>query len=42
MFLNDIKLKVKDLEYSKNYMVNESTSIYDSYKKMEKEIIKNR
>jgi len=37
MFLNDIKLKVKDLEYSKNYMVNESTSIYDSYKKMEKE-----
>ena len=37
MFLNDIKLKVKDLEYSKNYMVTESTSIYDSYKKMVKE-----
>ena len=37
MFLNDIKLKVKDLEYSKKYMVTESTSIYDSYKKMEKE-----
>lgn len=37
MFLNDIKLKVKDLEYSKNYMVTESTSIYDSYKRMVKE-----
>lgn len=39
MFLNDIKLKVKDLEYSKNYMVDENTSIYESYKKMEKEEI---
>ena len=37
MFLNDIKLKVKDLEYSKNYMVTENTSIYESYKRMEKE-----
>ena len=37
MFLNDIKLKVKDLAYSKNYMVSATTSIYDSYKKMEKE-----
>lgn len=37
MFLNDIKLKVKDLEYSKRYMVDENTSIYESYKKMEKE-----
>ena len=37
IFLNDIKLKVKDLDYSKNYMVLENTSIYDSYKKMEKE-----
>ena len=36
MFLNDIKLKVKDLEYSKNYMVTANTSIYDSYKKMER------
>ena len=39
MFLNDIKLKVKDLEYSKNYMVTENTSIYESYKRMEKEEI---
>lgn len=39
MFLNDIKLKVKDLEYSKNYMVPENTSIYESYKKMAKEEI---
>lgn len=37
MFLNDIKLKVKDLEYSKDYMVPETESIYESYKKMEKE-----
>ena len=37
MFLNDIKLKVKDLEYSKNYMVTENASIYESYKNMEKE-----
>ena len=37
MFLNDIKLKVKDLEYSKNYMVTENASIYESYKRMEKE-----
>lgn len=34
MFLNDIKLKVKDLDYSKGYMVSENTSIYDAYKKM--------
>ena len=39
MFLNDIKLKVKDLDYSKNYMVTRNTSIYESYKKMEKEEI---
>ena len=39
MFLNDIKLKVKDLSYSKNYMVEEKTSIYESYKQMEKEEI---
>lgn len=37
MFLNDIKLKVKDLDYSKNYMVPKNTSIYESYKRMEKE-----
>ncbi|MBQ2873284.1 MAG: putative manganese-dependent inorganic diphosphatase [Bacilli bacterium] len=37
MFLNDIKLKVKDLEYSKNYMVRENISIHESYQKMEKE-----
>ena len=37
MFLNDIKLKVKDLDYSKNYMINDNSSIYESYQKMEKE-----
>lgn len=37
MFLNDIRLKIKDLDYSKKYMVTAETSIYESYKKMEKE-----
>ena len=37
MFLNDIKLKVKDLDYSKNYMITDNSSIYESYQKMEKE-----
>lgn len=37
MFLNDIKLKVKDLDYSKGYMVPENTSIYEAYKKMIRE-----
>lgn len=37
IFLNDIKLKVKDLDYSKNYMVSSDTSIYEAYKKMGKE-----
>ena len=33
-FLNDVKLKVKDLNYSKGYMVTEDISIYDAYHKM--------
>ena len=37
MFLNDVKLKVKDLDYSKGYMVPEDYSIYDAYHKMVKE-----
>jgi len=37
MFLNDVKLKVKDLDYSKGYMATEDFSIYDAYKKMELE-----
>lgn len=37
MFINDIKLKVKDIEYSKNYMISEEKSIFAAYKKMEKE-----
>lgn len=37
MFLNDIKLKVKDLDYSKNYMISDNSSIYESFQKMEKE-----
>jgi len=39
IFLNDIKLKVKDIEYSKNYMIGEDASINDAYKKMEREDI---
>ena len=34
MFLNDVKLKVKDLDYSKGYMVTGDYSIYDAYKKI--------
>ena len=33
-FLNDVKLKVKDLDYSKGYMVPSDCSIYDAYQKM--------
>lgn len=38
-FLNDLKLKVKDLEYSKGYMAEEGISIYEAYKMMEQEEI---
>lgn len=34
MFLNDVKLKVKDLDYSKGYMAPADYSIYDAYLKM--------
>ena len=34
MFLNDVKLKVKDLDYSKGYMATTDISIYEAYKKM--------
>ncbi|MBR7042536.1 MAG: putative manganese-dependent inorganic diphosphatase [Bacilli bacterium] len=34
IFLNDVKLKVKDLDYSKGYMVPEDASIYEAYEKM--------
>lgn len=34
VFLNDVKLKVKDLDYSKGYMANEDISIHDAYQKM--------
>lgn len=37
MFLNDVKLKVKDLDYSKGYMATTDISIYEAYKKMEQE-----
>ena len=39
IFLNDVKLKVKDLDYSKGYMATEDISIYEAYKKMEDEKI---
>ena len=39
MFLNDVKLKVKDLDYSKGYMANTDISIYEAYREMEKEEI---
>ena len=34
MFLNDVKIKVKDLNYTKNYSVTEKDSIRDAYYKM--------
>lgn len=37
VFLNDVKLKVKDLTYSKGYMVTSDISIYEAYLRMEKE-----
>lgn len=36
VFLNDVKIKVKDLEYTKNYTIHEDESVYTSYYKMEK------
>lgn len=39
LFLNDVKLKVKDLDYSKGYMASTDISIYEAYKKMEQEKI---
>lgn len=36
IFLNDVKIKVKDLKYTKNYTINENESIYNAYYKMEK------
>ena len=39
IFLNDLKLKVKDLEYSKGYMALEDVSIYEAYRMMEQEQI---
>ena len=37
MFLNDVKLKVRDLDYSKGYMAPADYSIYDAYHKMGEE-----
>lgn len=34
IFLNDVKIKVKDLNYTKNYSITEEDSINDAYQKM--------
>ena len=34
IFLNDVKLKIKDLDYTKNYSVTETDSINDAYFRM--------
>ena len=34
-YLNDVKVKIKDITYHKNYYVNENTSIYDTYNFMD-------
>ena len=35
IFLNDVKLKIKDCFYYKDYTINETDSIYNAYNKME-------
>ncbi|MCM1370497.1 MAG: putative manganese-dependent inorganic diphosphatase [Clostridium sp.] len=35
VFLNDVKLKIKDLDYKKGHFINEYESIYSGYLKME-------
>ncbi len=37
MYLNDVKLQLKDINYHKGYYLNENKSIYDSYLYMLKE-----
>src|SRR5574344_408156 len=34
MFLNDVKLKVKDLNYSKNFFINKNKSLLEAYNLM--------
>ncbi len=36
IFLNDVKITIKDLSYKKNYTILKDQSIYDAYIKMEK------
>jgi len=36
IFLNDVKIKIKDLNYKKNYTINKEASIQQAYDKMEK------
>ena len=36
IFLNDVKMKVKDLDYLKDFMAKDDTSIYEVYNKMHK------
>ena len=38
-YLNDVKVKIKDITYHKDYYVNEDTSIYDVYNYMDKKNI---
>ena len=39
IFINDVKMKVKDLDYLKDFMASSDSSIYDVYNKMSKEQI---
>ena len=36
IFLNDVNIKIKDLQYTKNYTVKEKDSIYEAYFRMNK------
>lgn len=36
MFINDVKIKIKDLNYTKNHSITTNNSILDAYRQMEK------
>ena len=36
-YLNDVKLQIKDINYSKDFLINENSSIYDAYQFMLRE-----
>lgn len=39
IFLNDVNIKIKDLQYTKNYTVKENDSIYEAYYRMNRLVL---